>query len=133
MNIIYLFTKQPRAKLLTTLRENTFFKHRWQGKTASNQYLLCFCPHEIFYHFKDKFIWSPFTTQSRLLTTPKKKPFENIVGKGENAGKQHFLLFPQCFLPFPKDISLCMLHLFCRLQMLSILDQSKNLFFVVFK
>ena len=27
-----------------------------------------------------------FTTQSRLLTTLKKKPFENIVGKGENAG-----------------------------------------------
>ena len=23
--------------------------------------------------------------------------FENIVGKGENAGYQHFLLFPQCF------------------------------------
>ena len=22
---------------------------------------------------------------------------ENIVGKGENAGFQHFLLFPQCF------------------------------------
>ena len=22
---------------------------------------------------------------------------ENIVGKGENAGNQHFLLFPQCF------------------------------------
>ena len=22
---------------------------------------------------------------------------ENIVGKGENAGCQHFLLFPQCF------------------------------------
>ena len=22
---------------------------------------------------------------------------ENIVGKGENAGVQHFLLFPQCF------------------------------------
>ena len=29
----------------------------------------------------------------------KKKYFENIVGKGENAGNQHFLLFPQCFLP----------------------------------
>ena len=26
-----------------------------------------------------------------------KKPFENIVGKGENAGNQHFLLFPPCF------------------------------------
>ena len=24
--------------------------------------------------------------------------FENIVGKGENAGNQHFLLFPKCFL-----------------------------------
>ena len=24
---------------------------------------------------------------------------KNIVGKGENAGNQHFLLFPQCFLP----------------------------------
>ena len=23
---------------------------------------------------------------------------ENIVGKGENAGYQHFVLFPQCFL-----------------------------------
>ena len=25
---------------------------------------------------------------------------KNIVGKGENAGNQHFLLFQQCFLPF---------------------------------
>ena len=31
---------------------------------------------------------------------------ENIVGKGENAGYQHFLLFPQCFLKFsfPRDV-----------------------------
>ena len=29
--------------------------------------------------------------------TLKKMPFEKIVGKGENAGNQHFLLFPQCF------------------------------------
>ena len=28
---------------------------------------------------------------------------ENAVGKGENAGNQHFLLFPQCF---PKSSSL---------------------------
>ena len=28
-----------------------------------------------------------------------KKAFENIVEKGENAGKQHFLLLPQCFFP----------------------------------
>ena len=25
---------------------------------------------------------------------------ENIVGKEENAGNQHFLLFPQCFLSY---------------------------------
>ena len=24
---------------------------------------------------------------------------ENIAGNGENAGNQHFLLFPPCFLP----------------------------------
>ena len=41
-----------------------------------------------------------FTTDFQLLTTLKKKSFENIVGKGENAGNQHFLPFPQCFLPF---------------------------------
>ena len=36
---------------------------------------------------------------------PEKKAFENIEGKEENAGNQHFLLYPQCFLPFPKRIS----------------------------
>ena len=36
--------------------------------------------------------------------TPK-KPFENIVGKGENAGDQHFLLFSQCFLPYQRQKS----------------------------
>ena len=30
--------------------------------------------------------------------------FENIVGKEGNAGYQHFLLFPQCFLPFLKQV-----------------------------
>ena len=28
-----------------------------------------------------------------------KKAMDNTVGKGENAGNQHFLLFPQCCLP----------------------------------
>ena len=39
-----------------------------------------------------------FTTQSRLLTTLKKKASENTVEKGENAGD----LFPQCFLDLSK-------------------------------
>ena len=61
-----------------------------------------------------------YTTQSRLLTTSTEKPFENIVEKGENAGNQHFLLFPQCFLPFPKQVLIFYSNLFCRLRMLSI-------------
>ena len=40
---------------------------------------------------------SVFITNSRLLTHLYDKPFENIVGNGEVAGNQHFLLFPQCF------------------------------------
>ena len=35
---------------------------------------------------------------------PMEKNLENIVGKGENAGNQHFLLFPQCFLPLSKTV-----------------------------
>ena len=64
-------------------------------------------------------------TESRRLMTHRKKPFENIVGKGENAGYQHFLLFPQCFLPFLEQISIFHSHLFCRLQTPLNLDQSK--------
>ena len=41
----------------------------------------------------------------RLSTQLRKEAFENILGKGENAGYQHFLLFLKCFLPFPKQIS----------------------------
>ena len=52
--------------------------------------------------------------------TLKKKPLENIVRKGKNAGNQHFLLFAQCFLSIPKTISVFKLHLFCRPEMLSI-------------
>ena len=35
------------------------------------------------------------------LKDPVYKGFENIVGKGENAGSQHFLLFQHCSLIFP--------------------------------
>ena len=60
-----------------------------------------------------------------------KKPFENIVGKGENAGNQHFLLFLQCFRLFTrekeKEISIfqSLFQLFCCLQVLSILTSLK--------
>ena len=44
------------------------------------------------------FVSLSLTTQSRFLTTRSKELFENIVGKGENAGYQHFVLFPQRFI-----------------------------------
>ena len=53
-----------------------------------------------------------------------KTPFQSIVGKGENAGDQHFLLFPQCFLLYQRQKLLFKLHSFCRLQMLSIWTKS---------
>ena len=34
----------------------------------------------------------------------RKKPVENIVIKGQNAGYQHFLLFLQYFLPYETQI-----------------------------
>ena len=33
---------------------------------------------------------------TRMMASPLDR-VENTVGKGENAGYQHFLLFPQCF------------------------------------
>ena len=53
---------------------------------------------------------------------PEEGAYRKHCGKGENAGNQHFLLFPQCFLdlPFPRQISIFDLHQFCRLQMLSV-------------
>ena len=35
-----------------------------------------------------------------ISMTIKGQAFENIAGKGENAENLHFLLSPQCFLPF---------------------------------
>ena len=60
----------------------------------------------------------PLPNHPKLLTPQEKKAFENIEEKGEIAGNQHFLLFPQCFLLFPTVISISASRLFYRLQML---------------
>ena len=57
--------------------------------------------------------------------TLKKKDMENTVGKGENAGNQHFLLFPQCFLLYQVEKSSFQQCLLRRLQMLSIWSRPK--------
>ena len=38
-------------------------------------------------------------------TTPGFHDPEEVTEKGKNADEQHFLLFPQCFLPIRKRIS----------------------------
>ena len=69
--------------------------------------------------FSEQSVLTPYHTI--LLTTLRKEAFENILGKGENAGNQHFLLFPKCFLHIPEQISIFeLIPLFYRLQMLSI-------------
>ena len=67
--------------------------------------------------FEEVYLFSPKSGLFMILTM---KTFQNIVGKGENAGNQHFLLNPQCFLPFLNQISTFESYLFCRLQMCSI-------------
>ena len=41
---------------------------------------------------------TPASTGRKVEMASTYAAFENIMGKGENAGKQHFLLFPLCFL-----------------------------------
>ena len=43
-----------------------------------------------------------FATQSGLFTTVRKETVGNTLAKEENAGNQHFLLFPKYFAPYPK-------------------------------
>ena len=60
-----------------------------------------------------------FTRQSLVLTTMREKAFENIVGKGENAGYLHVLLVLQCFLSFRRQIPRFQQQIIRRLQNLS--------------
>ena len=69
------------------------------------------------------------STLYHTILTFKRKPLENIGGKGENPGNQHFLLFPQCFLLRPTEISSLESNLFCCLPSLSILTSLKILSF----
>ena len=40
-----------------------------------------------------------------------KKPFENILRKGEIVGNQHFLIFPECFLSYSREIAHYVSHI----------------------
>ena len=52
-----------------------------------------------FYRLVKNYHISPSPHNNDFLRPWEKKTFENFVGKEENAGNQHFLLFPQYLLP----------------------------------
>ena len=82
---------------------------------------------KILLHGKD--LRELFSTQSRLSSTLQRRAFENIVGKKrENSGNQHFLLFPQCFLPTQRQLPSFEKHVNCPLSLFPkqhILDSSE--------
>ena len=47
----------------------------------------------------------PFTPKILILTYQQQTAFENIVGQGEIARNEQFLLIPQCFLLIQKIVS----------------------------
>ena len=57
----------------------------------------------------DQSMYCPFNPlpHNPEFNMPGKKAFENIPGKAENAGNQHFLLFSRCFLLNRIDRLLC--------------------------
>ena len=82
-----------------------------QGKSKIRLYVLCIL------------ILSHSLTLYHTIPTfndLEKEPIENIVEKGENAGKKHFPLFPTIFLPFPNQILIFHSLLIFNLQMLSV-------------
>ena len=61
--------------------------------------------------------------------TLKRKPFENFVGKGENDGIQHFLLFPAMFSTHSKKNFCFKSTVILSSKNVFNLEQSKNLLF----
>ena len=59
-----------------------------------------------FFWYSNGFIFLSLYHTIQTFNNSDKVALEKIVGKGENAGNQHFLLFPQCFLLFPMQTSI---------------------------
>ena len=59
----------------------------------------CLLSNNVFYP-TDKTDPLPYNPQFQQPSA--KENFENIMGKGENPGSQHFLLLPQCLSTFSK-------------------------------
>ena len=143
----FSFLTLPKQALVFTFLHYTSFENTMgKGEIAHNEqflhFLKCFLPFNPLPN-KKFFNWSKLKTcaDNKINVNKRLKPDmrreENIVGKGENAGNQHFLLFPQYFQNLSSSGSLkvgivCNFHQIsnCHLQSLSVW---KGLKFVVWE
>ena len=94
------FNSSMQSRLLTTL-ENRLVE--WYFKPLSRVFKSYHCDSSHYTCLSwvlpgwGSEVSCPRTLPEDPVQTLEKKTFENIVGKGENACNQHFLLFPQCF------------------------------------
>ena len=89
-----------KAKLdLVNLRITVYMHLTWEARGAQSVTYRTL----ILYQMTNLFDWSKLVVfaDDKISVSQEQKFIlglvENIVGKGENAGYQHFLLFPQCF------------------------------------
>ena len=76
------------------------------SKTEISTYTFNLDQSEILLFGKELRVITSSLTLYHIMTTSDalgKKAFEN-VGKEENAGNQHFFLFPQCFLSYERQL-----------------------------
>ena len=65
--------------------------------TKQQNFELTLLPSEFFFAMSKSRAFADDRLNGAKIMVPVFDREENIVGKGENAGYQHFLLFPQCF------------------------------------
>ena len=115
---LYFFATLSR--LLTTLYENPLENIVRKEDIAGNQHFLpfpqCFLiiPKQI--SNIQIHLYCSLQMLSIWIWTRLKFCFDNTVRKGENTDYQDFLLFPQCFLSFPIQISVLESHLQCQIK-----------------
>ena len=61
--------------------------------------------------FQISFLFNPLPHNPLFQRPPRKKPFDNVVGKGEDTVNQHFHLFPQCFLHYKNKFLFCVMFI----------------------
>ena len=91
-----VITKRGSVHLSVTFFQDSFCNYKSSGSILSNSLLTLFSDDKNLTLSKLKAFTDDKINVTRMIISVYVR-VENIVGKGENAGYQHFLLFPQCF------------------------------------